>query len=141
MPRAQPASSVLLLLSLSTLALAAGCSTATPAEFDRRTAAYVGRPESAVVAELGVPSRTYDGDGRRLLQYDFARPSSTPAIFPSIGLGVGRFGRGVGVGTGLGLGFGGYAAGPDFCVLVLESRNGQITGFTRNGPGCVASPA
>jgi hypothetical protein len=79
MPRLGQLASALL------LALAA-CSTATPEAFDRRMAAYVGRPGGGGVAALGVPSRTYDGDGRRLLQYEFARPSPTPAIFPSIGL-------------------------------------------------------
>lgn len=130
------------LASALLLALAA-CSTATPEAFDRRMATYVGRPEAEVVASLGVPNRTYDGDGRRLLQYEFARPSSGPAIFPSIGLGFGSggWGSGWGVGTGLGLGFGGYGAPPAGCILIFESRDGRITGFTRNGPGCVASAA
>jgi hypothetical protein len=125
------------------LALPAACSTATPEAFDRRMATFVGRPEAEVVAGLGVPSRTYDGDGRRLLQYEFARPSSAPAVFPSIGLGFGsgRWGSGWGVGTGLGLGFGGYGVPPAVCVLVFESRDGQITTFNRNGPGCVLSVA
>ncbi|SDB13545.1 hypothetical protein [Belnapia rosea] len=126
-----------LLPALPLLALAA-CSSGTTAEFDRRIGTYVGRPETEVVANLGVPSRTYDGDGRRLLQYEFARPSSRPAVFPSIGLGFGSFGSGVGVGTGLGLGFGG-GGGVDGCVLVFESREGRITSFNRNGPGCVAT--
>ncbi len=124
------------LLVLLPLLLAA-CSSGTTAEFDRRIGTYVGRPEADVVANLGVPSRTYEGDGRRLLQYEFARPSSRPAVFPSIGLGFGGFGSGVGVGTGLGLGFGG--GGADGCVLVFESREGRITSFNRNGPGCVAT--
>ena len=130
--------------SLLPLVLAAACSSATPQEFDRRIGSYVGHPEADVVAALGVPSRTYDGDGRRLLQYEFARPSSLPTILPSIGLGFGSGGfggGGSGFGTGLGLGFGGYGAAPDPCVLVFESHEGRITGFQRNGPGCVSSAA
>ena len=124
-------------------AAATACSNATPEAFDGRVATYVGRPEADVVTGLGVPSRTYEGDGRRLLQYEFARPSSSPVLVPSIGLGfgTGRWrGGGFGVGTGLGVGLGGYGA-PAGCVLVFESREGRITGFTRNGPGCVASAA
>jgi hypothetical protein len=125
----------LILASLS-LALVAGCATGTTEEFDRRIATYVGRTEAEVVAGLGVPSRTYEGDGRRLLQYEFARPSSAPAILPGIGIGFGS--GGVGIGTGLGVGFGGYGASADTCVLVLESRDGRITSFNRQGRGCVA---
>jgi hypothetical protein len=129
------------LLLLLPLLLAACASGGTTAEFDRRIGTYVGRPEADVVANLGVPSRTYEGDGRRLLQYEFARPSSRPAIFPSIGLGFGGFGGGVGIGTGLGLGLGGYGGGVEGCVLVFESREGRITSFNRNGPGCTSTAA
>lgn len=137
MPRARRLLPVILLI------LATACSTGSPAEFDRRMATWVGHPEAEVVNALGVPTRTYEGDGRRLLQYEFARPSSTPAIFPSIGLGYrsggwGWHGGGWGVGTGLGLGFGGYGAAPAGCVLVFEVRDGRVTSFGRNGPGCVA---
>jgi hypothetical protein len=131
------------LVALVLVAVGPACSTATPEEFDRRMGAYVGRPEADVVTSLGVPSRTYEADGRRLLQYEFARPSSAPAIFPSIGLGFasGGWGSGWGVGTGLGFGLGGYSAPAAGCVLVFESRDGHITGLNRNGPGCVASAA
>ena len=139
----RPRSAPLPLLAVLPLILAAAvaCSNATPEAFDGRMAIYVGRPEADVVSSLGVPSRTYEGDGRRLLQYEFARPSSSPVLFPSIGLGFGSGGwrgGGFGVGTGLGVGHGGYGA-PAGCVLVFESREGRITGFSRNGPGCVAS--
>ncbi len=127
------------LLLLLPLLLAACGSSGTTAEFDRRIGTYVGRSEADVVANLGVPSRTYEGDGRRLLQYEFVRPSSRPAVFPSIGLGFGSFGGGVGVGTGLGLGLGGYGGGAEGCVLVFESREGRITSFNRSGPGCTAT--
>lgn len=124
---------------LGCVLVASACSSGTTQEFDRRAASFVGRPEADLVAGFGVPSRTYDGDGRRLLQYELATPSATPAIRPSIGLGFGSWGSGVGVGTGLG--FGGYGAPAALCVLVFESREGQIAGFSRNGPGCVAKPA
>jgi hypothetical protein len=44
----------------------------------------------------------------------------------------------VGIGTGLGVGIGGYGAPANICVLVLESRDGRITSFNRQGRGCVA---
>jgi hypothetical protein len=78
----------LILASLS-LAMVAGCATGATEEFDQRIASYVGRPEAEVVAGLGVPSRTYGGDGRRLLQYEFTRPFSAPAVLPSVGIGSG----------------------------------------------------
>jgi hypothetical protein len=124
------------ILALLSLAMLAGCATGTTEDFDQRIASYVGRPEAEVVAGLGVPSRTYEGDGRRLLQYEFVRPSSAPAFLPGVGIGFGS--GGVGIGTGLGFGFGGYGAPGNTCVLVLESRAGRITSFNRQGRGCVA---
>jgi hypothetical protein len=111
----------------------------TPQGFDQRMAGFVGQSEAALVAGLGVPSRTYEAEGRRLLQWDFLQPAPGPAVYPSIGLGFGSFGfgRGVGVGTGVGLGFGGGAA-PLGCSVVFETRDGMVQGFTRTGPGCVA---
>jgi hypothetical protein len=128
---------------LAVLGLLAGCAGTSPVEFDRRMTTYIGRPEADLIAGLGVPQRTYDGDGRRLLHYDLSRPSSTPSVWPSIGVGFGGggFGRGVGVGTGVGVGLGGYGGGIEPCAVVFESRDGQVQGFSRNGPGCALPTA
>ena len=121
----------------SVLVLLGACASGDPAEFDRRLTTYVGRPEADLISGLGVPSRTYDGDGRRLLQYDFVQPAPGPGIVPSLGLGFGSFGFGSGVGVGTGLGFGFPAGGaPRGCSVVFETREGQVQGFNRNGPGC-----
>lgn len=127
---------------LAALALLGACGASqTPEAFDQRMAGYVGQSEAALVAGLGVPTRTYESDGRRLLQWDFVQQSSAPAIYPSIGLGFGSFsfgrGGGMGVGTGLGLGLGGAGA-PRGCSVVFETQGGTVRGFNRNGPGCVA---
>jgi hypothetical protein len=120
------------------LLLPAACASGSPEEFDRRMTAFVGRPEAELVSGLGVPNRTYEAEGRRLLQYEFTRPSASPAVYPSIGLGFGSFGWGSGVGVGTGLGFGGYGAPPQTCAVVFETREGQVQGFNRRGEGCVA---
>jgi hypothetical protein len=99
-------------------------------------ASLLARKAITAAISSGVTSRTYQGDGRRLLQYEFARPSPAPAILPSVQIGFGS-GR-VGIGTSLGVGFGGYGAPADICVLVLESWDGRITSFNRQGRGCVA---
>jgi hypothetical protein len=125
---------------LAALMLLGACASRTPEAFDQRMTTYIGRPEADLVAGLGVPSRSYEADGRRLLQWDFVQQSSAPAIYPSIGLGFGSFGwggRGVGVGTGVGAGLGG-ASPPRGCSVVFEVREGTVRGFNRNGPGCVA---
>jgi hypothetical protein len=125
---------------LAALALLSACASRTPEAFDQRMTPYIGRPEAELVAGLGVPSRSYEADGRRLLQWDFIQQSSGPSIYPSIGLGFGSFGwggSGVGVGTGLGVGLGGASA-PQGCSVVFEVREGMVQGFNRNGPGCVA---
>jgi hypothetical protein len=127
--------------ALLSLLVLGGCTTASPEAFDRRIAALIGQPEAEAVAALGVPQRSYEGDGRRLLHYEFAGPAPGPILRPGIGLGFGTggWGSGWGVGTGIGIGLGGQAAAAP-CVLVLESREGRITGFRRSGPGC-ALPA
>ena len=121
--------------------LGAGCaSTDTVEAFDQRVSTYVGRSEADVVGGLGVPSRTYDDpSGRRVLQYDFTSPASSPAVFPSLGLGFGSFGGGVGVGTGLGLGLGGFGqSSGQNCSLTFEVREGRVQSFNRRGDGCTA---
>jgi hypothetical protein len=129
---------------LGALALLGACGTPqTTQAFDQRMAGYVGQSEAALVASLGVPSRTYEADGRRLLQWDFLQPNSAPAVYPSLGLGFGSFGfgrgggSGVGIGTGLGFGLGG-ASPPRACSVVFETRDGTVQGFNRSGNGCVA---
>ena len=125
---------------LVALALLGACASRTPEAFDQRMTPYVGRPEAELVAGLGVPSRSHEADGRRLLQWDFLQQSSSPSIYPSIGLGFGSFGwggSGVGVGTGFGVGLGGGAA-LQGCSVVFEVREGLVRSFNRNGPGCVA---
>lgn len=126
------------------LTAAVGCTGGPTTEgFDQRMGSYVGRSEGDLVGSLGVPNRTYnDPTGRRLLQYDFADLSPTPSITPSIGFGIGGFGfgRGGGIGTGVGLGVGAPLGGPaaSRCSAVFEVRGGSVSGFTRQGSGCVA---
>ena len=134
---------------LLALALLAGCAASPgPEDFDRRMSAYVGRPEADLVAGLGVPSRTYEAEGRRLLAFEFTSTAASPAIVPGLGLGLGfgggGFGRGggVGVGTGLGLGFGGYGAAPvATCSVTFELREGRVSSFERRGEGCASVTA
>jgi hypothetical protein len=129
---------------LAALSLLGACASRTPEAFDQRMTSYIGRPEAELVAGLGVPSRSYEAGGRRLLQWDFMQQSSGPSIYPSIGLGFGSFGfgrgggSGVGLGTGLGLGPIGGGGTPQGCSVVFETREGTVQGFTRNGPGCIA---
>jgi hypothetical protein len=131
--------------SLAAFALLAACADSrTPQAFDQRMTGFIGKPEAELVAGLGVPSRSYDADGRRLLQWDFLQPSTTPAVYPSIGLGFGSFGFGrgggsaVGVGTGLGFGPLGGGGVPKGCSVIFETRDGTVQSFNRNGPGCIA---
>ena len=131
------------LIAAGMLGLLAACADSrTPQAFDQRMSGFVGRPEAELVAGLGVPSRTYEADGRRLLQWDFLQPSTTPAVYPSIGLGFSsfNFGRssGSGVGLGTGLGVGPVGGAPLGCSVVFATQGGTVQSFTRNGPGCIA---
>jgi hypothetical protein len=70
---------------LAALSLLGACASRTPEAFDQRMTSYIGRPEAALAAGLGVPSRSYEADGRRLLEWDFMQQSSgpSPAVSPS----------------------------------------------------------
>jgi len=136
------AARVLLVAALPAAVAVAGCASGSSAEeFDRRVSTYVGRSEADLIAGLGVPSRTYEADGRRLLQYDYARPSSAPVVYPSIGLGFGSWGGGSTFGgLGLGFGFGGYGASIETCAVTFDVQEGRVRGFERRGDAC-AVPA
>ena len=98
---------------------------------------WIGRSEADLVAALGVPSRSYEAEGRRFIAYETAGGSSAPAVVPSIGFGVGSFGGGRGggtaVGTGVGLSFLGGGGGYGPCVTTYELRDSLVIGATRQG--------
>jgi hypothetical protein len=113
----------------------AACAQQPPAPLP---AAWVGRSEAELVAQLGVPSRVHEAEGRRFLAYD-GNGASYPAVWPSFGLGVGSasggWGSGTAIGTGLGLSFGPFGqTGP--CTTTFEVQEGRIVTATRAGPGC-----
>jgi hypothetical protein len=124
------------------LALLAACSNGT-AEFDRRSASYVGQPEVRLVEGLGVPQRVYETEGRRFLEYDFSGTAASAS--PTFGLGFGagsfsggRYGRGSGIGTGLGIGIplGGSSYEPALCIVTFEVSDGRVQAFRRQGESC-----
>lgn len=98
----------------------------------------VGLTETELVGRLGVPTGSYETEGRRFLTWETAG-ASRPAVTPSLGFGIGRFGGGWGsgtaFGTGLGLSFGG-GGGAQPCATTYELRESVVVGFTRQGPGC-----
>jgi hypothetical protein len=99
---------------------------------------WIGRSELDLVTALGVPSRVYEAEGRRILTYD-APGAPAPAVVPSFGLGVGRssggWGSATGIGTGVGLSFGPFGgAGP--CSTSFEIQESRVVTATRQGPGC-----
>jgi hypothetical protein len=113
----------------------AACAQQPPAPLP---AAWVGRSEAELVAELGVPSRVHEADGRRFLAYD-GNGAAYPLVWPSIGFGVGSvsggWGHATGVGTGVGLSLGPFGqTGP--CTTTYEIRDGRIIAAGRSGPGC-----
>jgi hypothetical protein len=125
-------------LPLLLLPLLAACAQTPPAP---PATAWIGRSEADLVANLGVPARVHETEGRRFLAYDGQGAVDTsPAVVPSIGLGVGRYsggwGSATGIGTGLGLSFGNWNAGARPCTTSYEVRDGQVIGATRQGAGC-----
>jgi hypothetical protein len=94
-----------------------------------RLSTWVGRSEGDLVAEFGVPVRTYEVEGRRFLQYEqrrtvalsqpgFDRPYFTP----------------------WGPRFGYFPAPPAYatygCDLTFAIRAGRVENFSFRGEGC-----
>lgn len=113
-------------------AVLAGCAPA----FDRPAflATLVGQPEAEVVRRLGVPSRTYEADGRKFLAYS-ERRSELIGGGPFFG-GFGAFGSGFG-----GPGFGYSAAFPTQvierdCETTFEVGAGRVLAWSLRGNAC-----
>ena len=114
---------ILLLLPLLLAACAQGPT------LEQRLSTFVGRSEGDLVAELGVPVRTYETEGRRFLQYEQRR---TVAIAQP-GFDRPYFGP-------FGPRFGYWPAPPAYavvgCDLTFALRGGRVESFTVRGQGC-----
>lgn len=117
------------ILPLLLAAALAGCAPA----FNRPAflATLVGQPETELVRRLGVPSRTYETDGRKFLAYS-ERRSEVIGGGPFFG-GFGYFG------SGLGLGY--DAAFPSeiierTCETTFEVGNGRVLAWSLRGNAC-----
>lgn len=110
------------MIQLILAVLLAGCAPA----FNRPAflASLVGQPEAEVVRQLGVPSRTYEANGRKFLAYSERRSEI----------------------VSLGVGFGGYF-GPSFgyspseiiergCETTFETANGRVLTWSLRGNAC-----
>lgn len=90
-----------------------------------RLSPLVGRSEAELVAELGVPVRTYDVEGRRFLQFEQRRTVPVGAPDPFWG---GPWGRRWGYWP------------PSYavigCDLTFALREGRVESFTFRGQGC-----
>ena len=112
-----------LLCSLAAAAAAAGC--ATGPTLDQRLLPFVGRSEGDLVAELGVPERTYEVEGRKFLTFEDRR-SYIVAGDPFLYRGYTRFGP--------------YFSPPGYivrtCEITFAVRGGRVESFSFRGDGC-----
>ena len=93
----------------------------------------VGQPETELVRQLGVPSRTYDTGGRRFVAYS-ERRADIYGGGPFIGGGFGRFGY-------YGGGYGLYGAFPATvvergCETTFELAEGRVVSWSLRGNAC-----
>ena len=98
-------------------------------------ASLVGQYETDLVRQLGVPTRSYETDGRKFLAYDQRRLDIIPAGPFFGGFGYGRFGY---WGPGLGL----YGAFPPSvvergCETTFELAGGRVASWSLRGNACV----
>lgn len=104
-------------------AFLAGCAPA----FDRPAflATLVGQPEAAVVRQLGVPSRTYETNGRKFLAYSERRVEVVPV---GLGYGYGYFGPSFG-----------YSPSQIIeraCETTFEVGDGRVLTWSLRGNAC-----
>jgi hypothetical protein len=109
-------------LSCVLLLLVAACEQGPTLE--QRLSTFIGRSEGDIVASLGVPTRTFETEGRRFLQFESRRTVLVPQPSPYFG----PFGpRGWGpVDTPVAVG----------CDVTFEMRDGRALSFSYRGNGC-----
>ncbi len=110
---------VLLVLPL----LLAAC--ATGPSLQERLAPFVGRSEGDLVAALGVPTRTYQADGRKFLQYEQRWTQVVPGSF----YGTGPYWRVSPV-------WAPPVYVPRACDVTFALRQERVESFTWRGDGC-----
>ena len=95
-----------------------------------RLSAWVGRSEADLVAELGVPVRTYETEGRRFLQFEqwrtvaVSQPYWDRPMFTPWGPRYGAWGGG------------GVAYATIGCDITFEMRERRVASFSFRGEGC-----
>ncbi|MBE9603777.1 hypothetical protein IAI18_02805 [Acetobacteraceae bacterium H6797] len=110
--------------AIFTLGALAAC---TPAPtLDERLGYLVGRTEGMLVTDMGVPSRTYETEGKRFLQYDQERniPTSAPSPWVMTPWGL-RPAYG-----------GGVYYRPAQCSITFTLVEGRVQAFSYRGDGC-----
>ena len=110
------------------LCLLAGACASGP---DRRLAlaSLVGQPETEVIRQLGVPTRSYETGGRKFIAYAEQRAELIPPV-PFIG-GFGYFGYGYGS-------FGSFPAQvvERGCETTFEVSGGRVVSWSLRGSAC-----
>ena len=118
------------LAPMAVLLLGAGAPGCAPGPgLEQRLSTYVNRTEGELVAELGVPVRIHEADGRRFLQYEQRRTVAfaEPGLYrPWHGPWGPRMG---------------YLPAPPShavlgCDITFALRNGRVEGFSFRGEGC-----
>ena len=113
-------------IALLSLPIALAACAAPGPTFDQRMATFVGRGEGDLVANLGVPVRTYETEGRRFLQFEEQRTILVPGD-PWGGFGPWGYRRV-------------WAAPPSYavtkCEVTFALRQNRVEGFTSRGEAC-----
>lgn len=111
--------------ALLLLPLLAGC--ATGPTLQQRLATFIGRSEGELVAELGVPVRSYETDGRRFLQFERERTVAVSQPDPFFYPGPYRY-------------RGWMAPPPAYaqvrCDITFALRQQRVESFSLNGQAC-----
>lgn len=103
-----------------------GASCATGPGLESRLQATIGQGEGELVSAFGVPTRTYEADGRKFLQYEERRTQAV-ASDPYFSRFPGRFGSA-------------FSPYPAFvvrsCDITFTLTGGRVASFSFRGEAC-----
>ena len=129
------------LLPLAALLALSACAVPSP-EQRRLLDSMIGRSETDLLRNFGVPNRDFTADGHVFLAYVQDDSSYFPGEpgFGYGGFGYGGFGGGFGGFGGYG-GFGGFGGfGPSYyqssCTTTFEITGGKVAAWNVRGDGC-----
>lgn len=125
--------------ALGGVMLLAGCATPTTEGFRQTLNAFIGAPEADFIHVAGIPTRTYEVDGFRYLEYEDRQTHTTPGTAPNYRTHCTGYGSSRTCNTRA---YGGSSpiTRTHHCDVTFRVHNGIIVDYNFVGKDCKAVP-